>query len=189
MTRMKSVRTLVILILIGLGGAYAWTQTPSYSVYQIQQSLKARNYETFTQYVDIDSVVGHALAELGHSAVDVPPQQNPPSQGSLGDLLQRGLKSLARNVQEIAKAGAEFAVEQAFRNPDQELPQIPTIAVAGALVGGETREDVRYFPVPLRSGEEIEIGLRYTTEGLWRVVQVTNVQALIDEVQRKHLKS
>ena len=185
MAYMKSLRVIVISVLLGLGGVYAWMQTASYSVYQIQQSLKTRNYETFTQYVDIGSVVGHALEELGPGSPDVPQRQDSPSQGSLANLLQKGLRSLARNVQDIAQAGVTFAVRQAFQNPDQELPQIPTIAVVGALVGGETREQVRYFPVPLRNGEEIEIGLRYTPEGLWRVVQVTHVQALIDAMKRR----
>lgn len=183
MRRMQSRRTLIVIPVLLVLGVYAWMQTPSYSVYQIQHSLKTRNYETFRQYVDIGSVVGQALEELGHDSADVP--QDAPSRGSLADLLRKGLKSLARNVQDIATAGVEFAVRQAFQNPEQELPQIPTIAVIGALVGGETREQVRYFPIPLSSGEEIEIGLRYTPEGLWRVVQVTNVRALIDAMQRR----
>ena len=187
--RMKSLRAIVIFVLIIAGGAYAWTQTPSYSVYRIQQSLKTRDYATFTQYVDVDSVVGHALEELGHGKADTPQQKPAPSQNPLADLVRKGLQSLARNVQDIAKAGAEFAVQQAFANQDQELPQIPTAAIVGALVGGEAREDVRYFPVPLKHGEELEIGLRYTSDGIWRVVQVTNVRALIDEIQGRHQRS
>ena len=186
MVRMKSRRTLIVIpVLLVLSGVYAWLQTPSYAVYQIQQSLKTRNYETFTQQVDIGSVIGYALEELGLDSADVPQQQDSTAQGSLAVLLQKGLRSLARNVQDIAKAGVEFAVQQAFQNPEQELPQIPTIAVIEALVGGETREQVRYFPVLLSSGEEIEIGFRYTSAGVWRVVRVTNVQALIDTVRRR----
>ncbi len=187
--RMKSLRAIVIFVLIIAAGAYAWTQTPSYSVYRIQQSLNTRDYATFTQYVDVDSVVGHALEELGHGKAGTPQQKPAPSQNPLVDLVRKGLQSLMRNVQDIAKAGAEFAVQQAFTNQDQELPQIPTAAIVGALVGGETREDIRYFPVPLKHGEELEIGLRYTSDGIWRVVQVTNVRALIDEVQRRHQRS
>lgn len=183
--RMKSLRMIVIFVLILAGGAYAWTQTPSYSVYRIQQSLKTRDYSTFIQYVDVDSVVGHALEELGHDKADPPPQKPAPSQSPLADLVRKGLQSLARNVQDIAKAGAEFAVQQAFVNQDQELPQIPNVAVVGALVGGEAREGIRYFPVPLRNGEELEIGLRYTADGIWRVVQVTNVRSLLDEIQNR----
>ena len=186
---MKSSRALVIFPLIIAVSAYAWTQTPSYSVYRIQQSLKTRDYPTFTQYVDVDSVVGHALEELGHNKADTPQKKLPPSQNPLADLVRKGLQSLARNVQEIAKAGAEFAVQQAFTNQDQELPQIPSAAIVGALVGGETREDVRYFPVPLQHCEELEIGLRYTSDGIWRVVQVTNIRALLEEIQRRYQRS
>ena len=78
-----------------------------------------------------------------------------------------------------------FAVQQAFQNSDLTLPQIPTVALIGTVIGGDTREDIRYFSIPLDSGEEIEIGLRYTPEGRWRIVRVTNVQALLKAVFRE----
>lgn len=184
MGRMKSPRAIVLCILLGLGGVYAWMQTPSYAVYHIQQALKTRNYETFTQYVDIDSVVSYALEDLGRRVPDVPRQQDTPPDSLVG-LLHRGLESLTRDVQDLAKAGVTFAIQQTFQNSDLTLPQIPTIALIGTVVGGETREDIRYFSVPLDSGEEIEIGLRHTPEGRWRVVRVTNVQALLKAVFRE----
>ena len=184
MGRMKSLRAIVLCVLLGLGGVYAWMQTPSYAVYHIQQALKTRNYETFTQYVDIDSVVSSALEDLGQSVSDIPQQQDTPP-NSLAGLLHRGLESLARDVQDLAKAGVTFAVQQAFQNSDLTLPQIPTVALVGTVIGGDTREDIRYFSVPLDSGEEIEIGLRHTSEDRWRVVRVTNVQALLKAVFRE----
>ena len=184
MGRMKSLRAIVLCTLLGLGGVYAWMQTPSYAVYHIQQALKTRNYETFTHTVDIDSVVSYALEDLGQSVPDIPQQHDTPSDSLVG-LLHKGLESLTRDVQDLAKAGVTFAIQQTFQNSDLTLPQIPTIALIGTVVGGETREDIRYFSVPLDSGEEIEIGLRYTPEGRWRVVRVTNVQALLKAVFRE----
>ena len=184
MGRMKSLRTIGLGVLLGLGGVYAWMQTPSYAVYHIQQALKTRNYETFTHYVDIDSVVSYALEDLGQSVPDVPQQPDAPPD-SLAGLLNRGLRSLARDVHDLAKAGVTFAVQQAFYNPDLTLPQIPTVALMGTVVGGETREDIRYFSIPLDRSEDIEIGLRHTPEGRWRVVRVTNVQALLNAVFRE----
>ena len=157
MGRMKSLRAIVLCVFLGLGGIYAWMQTPSYSIYHIQQALKTRNYETFTHYVDIDSVVSYALEDLGQSVPDVPQQHDTPSDSLVG-LLHRGLESLTRDVQDLAKAGVTFAVQQAFQNSDLTLPQIPTVALIGTVIGGDTREDIRYFSVPLDSGEEIEIG-------------------------------
>ena len=181
---MKSLRAVGLCIFLGLGGVYAWTHTPSYSVYHIQQSLKTRNYETFTHYVDIDSVIDYALEDLGQRVPEVPQQRDAPSD-SLAGLLHKGLKSLTRDVQDLAKAGVTFAVQQAFYNSDLTLPQIPTVALIGTVIGGDTREDIRYFSVPLDSGEEIEIGLRATSEGRWRVVRVTNVRTLMKTVFRK----
>ena len=184
MGRMKSLRAIILCVLLVLGSVYAWMQTPSHAVYHIQQALKTRNYETFTHYVDINSVVDYALEEVGQSVPDIPQQQDAPPD-SLAGLLQRGLKSLTRNVQDIARAGVTFAVQQAFQNSDLTLPQIPTVALIGTVIGGETREGIRYFSVPLDSGEEIEIGLRHTPEGRWRIVRVTNVRALMRAVFRE----
>ncbi len=171
----------MLCVLLGLGGVYAWMQTPSYSVYRIQQALKTRNYETFTHYVDIDSVIDYALEDLGQRVPAVP--QQPPD--SLVGLLHRGLESLTRDVQDLAKAGVTFAIQQTFQNSDLTLPQIPTVALLGTVIGGDTREDIRYFSVPLDSDEAIEIGLRHTPAGRWRVVRVTNVQALLKAVFRE----
>ncbi len=174
----------MLCVLLGLGGIYAWMHTPSYSVYRIQQALKTRNYETFTQYVDIDSVVSYALEDLGQSMPDIPQQDDTLSDPLVG-LLHKGLKRLTRHVHDLAKAGAAFAVQQTFQNSDLTLPQIPAVALIGTVVGGGIRGDIRYFSVPLGSGEEIEVGLRYTQEGRWRVVRVTNVQTLLKAVFRE----
>lgn len=178
MPRMSLLRALVIVAVLLVGGGYTWLQTPSYSIYRIQQALRTRDHAAFRRYVDLDSVVGHAVSEVGGDLLSG--TREPPRRGLAG-LLQKGVERLVENVPDLARVTTGFAVRQAFDNPDQRLPDIPLIAVVGALLVGETRDGVRYLPVTLRSGEEIEIGLRANPDGVWRVVRVTRVKALLDE--------
>ena len=89
-------------------------------------------------------------------------------------------------MEDIAAAGAEFAVQQAFRDPDRELPQIPSIAVIMALVGAEFRQDIRFFTVPVGDNRTIEVGFRRNTGNVWRVVAVSDVSALIEEIEARY---
>lgn len=179
-------RAVMIVVVLISGGGYAWLQTPSYSMYQIQQSLKTRDFETFRRYVDIDSIVSHVLSEVGADVFSGTRQPSSPAQDGLAGVLERGLQRLVENVHDIAQATAQFALQRAFEDPDQRLPDIPTLAVVGALLAGETRDGVRYLPVTLDSGKKIEIGLRATPAGVWQVVRVTPVKALLNELHRLH---
>lgn len=163
---------IVGLLLIGAG--YAWTFTPSYSLYQIRRALNEHDYPTFSRYVDVDSVVDHAFEELQLGAGESAPR------GFLGKLLKKGLSSsFAREAHEVVKAGVSIAVEQAVTDRHRPLPEIPAFAVIGALWQGHREEDTTAFPIKLKKGVRLEVKARQTPEGIWRVVEVANLSALL----------
>lgn len=163
---------IVVLLLTGAG--YAWTFTPSYSLYQIRRALSEHDYPAFSRYVDVDSVVDHAFEELQLGAGESAPR------GFLGKLLKKGLSSpFAQQAREVMKAGVSIAVEQAVSDRDRPLPQIPAFAVIGALWQGHTEEDTTAFPIKLKKDVRIEVKARQTSEGIWRVVEVANLSALL----------
>jgi len=164
--------TIVVLLLVGAG--YAWTFTPSYSLYQIRRALNEHDYPTFSRYVDVDSVVDQAFEELQLGAGESAPR------GFLGKLLKKGLSSaFARETREVVKAGVSIAVEQAVTDRNRPLPQIPAFAILGALWQGHTEEDTTAFPIKLKKGVRIEVKARQTSEGIWRVIEVANLSALL----------
>src|SRR5215470_18089952 len=77
---------IVVLVLAGLG--YAWTFTPSYSLYWIRQALQTHDYAMFTQYVDVDSVLDHANDDFTSEGKTDPNAL--PLRGTLGKLLRKG---------------------------------------------------------------------------------------------------
>src|SRR5215471_17328753 len=77
-----------VFILLLVGGGYAWTGTPSYSLYRIRQALFTHDYTTFSFYVDVDSVLDHGFDEF----VNEKRQEGdtPKPRGFLGKLLKKG---------------------------------------------------------------------------------------------------
>jgi hypothetical protein len=175
---------LTLSVLLVVGGGYAWTFTPSYSLYCIKQALETHDYELFSRYVDIDSVLDHALDELGGLTPE--DSDRPRLKGFLGKLARKGVfKFLAKEGREITKAGLSIAVEQAVKDHDRPLPQIPLAAVPAALWLGRSEGELIVFPVKLKKKQVIEVKTRRTSPGPWRVVEVTNLQVLLPILQGK----
>ncbi len=175
------------LVLLLVGAGYAWTGTPSYSLYRIRQALLTHDYATFSYYVDVDSVVDHGFDQFAQEK-----QQEegttPQPRGSLGKLLKKGfLRGLVSDARDIVKAGVEMAVEQAVRDPGRPLPEIPLFAVVAALWNGHAEEDVIRFPIKVKKGEMIEVKTQKSPAGVWRVVEVANLPALLPVL--KHHRS
>lgn len=172
-------------LVLALVSYIAWMSTPSYSLYQIQQALETHDYQRFTKYVDVESVAGNAFDEIGQFKQHK--KEQPSSGDSLADLLRKGLKSLSSEIRNVVSAGADIVVEQAITDRNRTLPEIPTLAIIGAIFAGETKDGTRHFPVRIKHGEEIEVKVRKSDQGVWRVVEVTNVEALLAQLKERYV--
>jgi hypothetical protein len=173
-----------LLVLLLVGGGYAWTRTPSYCLYQIKQALETHDYPLFTQYVDVDSVLDHALDEL--TGQGEKSAEEPTPRGSLAKALRKGLlKNFARETRAVVKASLEIVVEQAVKNRESQLPEIPASAVVATLWVGRAEGDTANFPIKVKKGDQIEVKARQTPEGLWRVVEIENLSALLPSLKSR----
>jgi hypothetical protein len=190
MSQGKSRRFLFVLLaglVLSVGGGYAWTFTPSYSLYRLKHALETHDYEMFSRYVDMDSVLDHALDELGNS--ESSEGEKPRLKGFLGKLERKGLfKFLAGDAREITKAGLSIAVEQAIKDRDRPLPQIPLAAVPAALWLRRAEGEIVVFPLKLKKEQVVEVKMRRALPAPWRVVEVTNLKVLLSALQRKREK-
>jgi len=175
--------SLSIVALVLAGAGYAWTFTPSYSLYRIRQALLAHDYAAFSYYVDVDSVLTHAFDEVAEGNSREGEEQK--LRGTLAKIFKKGiLKDFAHEAREVLKAGTEIALEQAIRNQERPLPEIPAFAVAAALWTGTTEGDSVTFPVKVKKGKYIDIRARQTATGLWRVVEIKNLPVLLPALRR-----
>jgi hypothetical protein len=173
-----------VVVLLVAGLAYAWTFTPSYSLYWIRQALETHDYALFMQYVDVDSVLDHAIDDFATQGKTDPNEF--PLRGTLGKLLRKGpLKDFAEGARAVVKAGLDIAVEQAVKNPESQLPEIPASALLAALWVGRADEDTVRFPIKVKKGERIEVRARQTPEGRWQVVEVENLPALLPTLKSR----
>jgi hypothetical protein len=186
----KSRRLMLVLLaglVLGVGGGYAWTFTPSYTLYCLKHALETHDYEIFSRYLDIDSVLDHALDELGEAESEE--REKPRLKGFLGKLARKGLfKFLTGEAREVTKAGLSIAVEQAVKDRDRPLPQIPLWAVPASLWLGRSEGELVVFPVKLKKEQVVEVKMRRTLPEPWRVVAVTNLKVLLPPLQRKLAK-
>ncbi len=176
----------VALLLTGAG--YAWTGTPSYSLYRIRQALLTHDYATFSSYVDVDSVLDRGFDEFTKEQPQGEEGASKPH-GLFGKLLKKGfLKGLGSEARDLMNAGMSIAVEQAVRDPNRSLPEIPLFAVVAALWSGQTEnEDIR-FPVKVKKGAIVEVKTRKSPAGVWRVVEVDNLPALLPLLKHRRDK-
>ena len=179
----RFLRWLGVLVLLISSAGYAWTFTPSYSLYHIRQALLTHDYTTFSYYVDVDSVLDHALGEI--TGKNQATEKDTKPRGALAKLFRKGiLKKFASDAQEIMKAGVSIAVEQAIRDQERPLPEIPPFAVVAALWTGKTEGDSMVFPVKVKKKQQIDIRVQKNDFGTWRVMEVSNLPALLPVLRR-----
>jgi hypothetical protein len=80
----------------------------------------------------------------------------------------------------------EIVVEQTVKDREHPLPEIPAFAVVAALWQGHAEGDTLSFPVKVKKGQQIGVKTRQTPEGLWRVVEVANLRALLPTLKARH---
>lgn len=179
---------LVGVALCGMLAFFAWVGTPSYTLYRVKRAVDTHNLETFRRYVDLDSVLEHALREVGGKFFDQKKagspegksSQRPSRKGSLEGLFKR----FAPEIKELLQYEARRVVERMVTQP-REKPSIPYPALVAAMWQVRREGEQASLPVKTKGGAIVEVRMRQAPEGYWRVVEVTNVKALLTEIRVK----
>lgn len=174
--------------LCGVLAYSAWVRTPSYTLYRVKRAIDTRDLETFRRYVDLDSVLDHALREVGGKFFDQKKagspegksSQRPSRKGLLKDLFKR----FAPEIKELLRDEARRVVEQAIVQP-REKPSIPYPVLVAAAWQVRREGEQASLPVKTKGGAIVEVRMRRVPEGYWRVAEVTNVKALLTEIRVK----
>jgi hypothetical protein len=186
-------RWVIVLVAGALCGVLtfsAWVETPSYTLYRIKRAVDTQDLETFRYYVDLDSVLDHALREVGGKFFNREKAENPegqsPQQPSHKGLLKGLLSRLAPEVKGLVQDGARWAVERMITQP-RKKSLIPYPALVAAMwqvrkEGGQAFRRVS-LPIKTKQGAIVEVRMHEVPDSYWRVVEVTNVKALLAEIK------
>jgi hypothetical protein len=125
----------LFMITAALGLVYwYWTTTPSYAIQQIVNSLRAHDVDTFTRYVDLDTMGERALDEIIHG-----PARDSGIFGNFDGFIGMGIVSLFKTEivevfkSEMTKLVAGDAISSLVPQQNSDLM---TIASSGGESGG-----------------------------------------------------
>jgi hypothetical protein len=169
--------SILIAIALALWAVFYLPDTPSYAIFELKQSIDARDGAGAARYVDFQKVVRNA----GYEMVDDP---NSSSSGSLlGQLIGKGAVDLLSGP--MAAMLQTWATQQ-VDNGARQL-QMPAIAVVGAIVMLHRNGDVAFTRWQDHKGQVWEVRMG-RENGQWQVVEVKNVKQLLDKLKRQQEK-
>ncbi len=160
---------LIVLIVAGWALFYVPT-TPSYAIYQLKQSIDARDGATAATFVDFPAVVKNA----GHEMMQ---------QSNANDVMT----SVLGGAMELLSGPVAAAIQQwTTQQVDDGAKQVqmPAAAVAGAIATLHRSGDSAW--TDFRDNQGREWNIRFQREnGRWRVVQVKDIQQFLQRFQQQ----
>jgi hypothetical protein len=169
---------IAILLLAGIGAAVWWidfTHSPAYSIGQLAEAVQRRDWDGVQKYVDIDSVVRHAVDAAVSKAVKQ-------DTTGLGALAAGIVKSTKADLVAQAKLTLRQGVEQGQSTlATDSISSVGFFAInqvkSVTYVGDEALVTVE---VPLARGKPLELKLRMKRVGdHWRVIAIDNILDLL----------
>jgi hypothetical protein len=169
--------SILIAIALAVWAVFYLPDTPSYAIFELKQSIDARDGAGAARYVDFQKVVRNA----GYEMVDDPNSSS--SSSLLGQLIGKGAVDLLSGP--MAAMLQTWATQQ-VDNGAKQL-QMPAIAVVGAVVMLHRNGDAAYTRWQDNKGQVWEVRMA-RENGQWQVVEVKNVKQLLDKLRRQQEK-
>ncbi len=189
---------LLLLLVLAVGGfAYYryYTTTPTYSLLQAQRAVSAHDPATFEQYVDVESVAGGLIEQVGQ-------QRGLLSAINPGSWLVKGLSAALKpalaagarkqvdtyiatgSVEEARKAGAgKFSLAGVVSKVVSDSSEFKGVAYENILPGGMAEVGIE-FTQP-RYDTTLLVKLRLADKGdHWQVKEIANAGEIIGHVGR-----
>jgi hypothetical protein len=167
--------SILIVVAIAVWAIFYLPDTPSFAVYQLKQSIDARDGAGAARYVDFQKVVRNA----GYEMVDDPSSTS----NLLGQLIGKGAVDLLSGP--MAAMLQSWATQQ-VDNGAKDL-QMPAVAVVGAVAMMHRNDDVAFTRWQDPKGQVWEVRMA-RENGQWQVVEVKNVKQLLDKLRRQQEK-
>lgn len=165
-----AIGALVLVVVVGWALFYL-PDTPSYAIYQLKQSIDARDGATAATFVDFASVVKNAGYEM---------LQNSKANDVITALVGKGAVDLLSGP--MAAAVQQWATQQV--NSGARQVQMPAAAVAGAIVLLHHSGDTAW--TDFRDDKGVQWDIRMAREnGHWRITEVKNVQQFLQRFQQE----
>jgi hypothetical protein len=162
-----------ILILAAVAGwaIFYLPNSPTWAVLRLKQSIDARDGNEAAKYVDFESVVKNAGKEMVKKQGGTDPLS-----AMLGNA---AIEMLSKPMAQVAQAWAVKKVDDGAHEV-----QMPTAAVAGAIVVLHRTGDTAATDFTDNKRQRWRIHLARGDDGYWRVTEIEDVEQLLQKLQR-----
>jgi hypothetical protein len=144
--------------------------SPSFAVFQMKRAIDARDGDAAARYVDWESVTKNAGYEMLKQKANDP----------LSQMLGQGAIELFSKP--LAQAARAYAVKDV--NDGADDVQMPPIAVVGAMIMMHRDDGTAYTRFVDKKKQEWEVRMARSSDGVWQVTEVKNIQQLLEKLQR-----
>jgi len=177
--------TAILIVLVVAGWAVFYLpDTPSYTVFRLKQAIDNQDGESAATYVDFQKVVRNAGYEWlqnkkgSESGGGDSGDSSDDSSSPLGQLIGKGAVDFLSGP--MAALLRRWAVQQ-VDNGDKRL-QMPPAAVLGAVVMLHRYGETAYTRWQDKKGQVYEVRMA-REDGIWKIVEVKNVQELLNKLK------
>jgi Protein of unknown function (DUF2939) len=177
--------TAILIVLVVAGWAVFYLpDTPSFTVFRLKQAIDNQDGESAATYVDFQKVVRNAGYEWlqnkksNESGGGDSGDSGDDSSSPLGQLIGKGAVDFLSGP--MAALLRRWAVQQ-VDNGDKRL-QMPPAAVVGAIVMLHRYGETAYTRWQDKKGQVYEVRMA-REDGIWKIVEVKNVQELLNKLK------
>jgi hypothetical protein len=168
--------SILIVVVLAAWAAFYLPDTPSFAVFQLKQSIDARDGADAARYIDFQSVVRNAGYEMVND-------RNASSGNILGQLIGKGAVDLLSGpMAALLQSWATRQVDNGAKNV-----QMPPVAVVGAVVLLHRNGDTASTHWQDHKGQVWDVQMA-RENGQWKIVEVKNVEQLLDKLQHQQEK-
>ncbi len=158
---------LALFALVGISGWSYSKTTPQFSLYKMIRAVKSHDYETFTKYFDVDSVVDNVIAKALESTRSKGVEESEGSEWEeLGKDFAEGLitmmkPALKERFKEEIKRGVETG---GFRE------DLQTVGLIGIFTRTTVQREGKVAKVALRKKDDEQLSMMMRNkDGYWQV--------------------
>jgi hypothetical protein len=165
---------LLLLVIAGAGGWYAWSHSPKYSLKAVARAVEHHDRYEFEKHVDVDTAIQSMIADsTGGNALAA---------------------SLGAGMAAQMKAQVFKAVEDGNLSSDSYLGKVVHTVVEGGNLAIDQQGRNAYFPIPIttKGGAPFSLKVHMTQvpDGYWKIDRIANMAELhaIEETEAKVAK-
>jgi hypothetical protein len=169
---------IILVVIIAAWAIFYLPGTPSYAIFELKQSVDARNGSVAASYVDFKKVVQNAGYEM------VQDQNSSPGGSAASNIISQFVGGGAIMFPGPIAALLQQWLTQQVNDGAKQL-QMPPAAIAGAILLMHRNDGTAYTQWTDHKGQVWEVRMEREPDG-WKIVQVKNVAQLLEQLKRQH---